>query len=484
MGLLHKKITVRTFFFSLFFIGFFSISFAETQEEPQSETSSRLEELKNFISWPFIHIIQPVFSIAIYPIAEPLLYAFHTGVIEKGVDLITFGEKRNIQIYPTLNLKPGPSTMLGAFYRHSGFITSNDYFVLSASAYSNSDIYFYLRYSQKRLFDDKTYLSVTHSIDMNRDGNFVIPSSPVSFLSPDTTYRFDFNVAHPVPFFHSWNMQLSTGVRFKQTGIPDVEDEWISEEYFKYLKEGGIYQDYRLYPTVLSISYDDTESPFVPTSGQHFTASLSYNFVSDYYDIPQEFENKIDSKLNHNFYSLHLVFQKYFYFGEKEKNYQYTMKEARAKRKEYMDFSLDRTLQYFDPSKISSWILERRVLAMQLRYMKVFEVEEGGMPIRSYPKLNERFPLRGYSFGYAAKAIAGASFEYRWPIDYYIDGVAFLEYGVFSDEDGIFNFENIRNSWGFGVRVRRPDMYFFRVQIGFHGLHGFHTIITIAPEFY
>jgi hypothetical protein len=39
------------------------------------------------------------------------------------------------------------------------------------------------------------------------------------------------------------------------------------------------------------------------------------------------------------------------------------------------------------------------------------------------------------------------------------------------------------NSWGFGVRVRRPDMYWFRLQLGFHGRHGVNLVLTIAPEF-
>ena len=28
-----------------------------------------------------------------------------------------------------------------------------------------------------------------------------------------------------------------------------------------------------------------------------------------------------------------------------------------------------------------------------------------------------------------------------------------------------------------------PNMYLFRVQFGFHGLHGVNLILTLAPEF-
>ena len=33
------------------------------------------------------------------------------------------------------------------------------------------------------------------------------------------------------------------------------------------------------------------------------------------------------------------------------------------------------------------------------------------------------------------------------------------------------------------VRVRKPDMFWFRVQFGFHGLHGVNLVMTIAPEY-
>ena len=123
------------------------------------------------------------------------------------------------------------------------------------------------------------------------------------------------------------------------------------------------------------------------------------------------------------------------------------------------------------------------MLALQWRYLQYFEMEKGGMPALSFPRLNDRFPLRGYEQAWASLAITGISLEYRWPIDYYIDGVIFNEYAIFANEKGKFEFDNLRNSWGFGIRVRRPDMYFFRFQLGFHGIHGIHLVMTIAPEF-
>ena len=77
---------------------------------------------KDFLAWPFIHILQPVFNVAVYPVAQPIHYAVDNGVIEKSVDLITFGERRNILLYPVMNLKPGTATMLGVTYRHRSIV--------------------------------------------------------------------------------------------------------------------------------------------------------------------------------------------------------------------------------------------------------------------------------------------------------------------------------------------------------------------------
>jgi predicted AAA+ superfamily ATPase len=60
---------------------------------------------------------------------------------------------------------------------------------------------------------------------------------------------------------------------------------------------------------------------------------------------------------------------------------------------------------------------------------------------------------------------------------------AFDEYMMHAPGFTDWSFKRFYNSWGFGVRVRRPDMYWFRVQLGFHGLHGVNLVLTIAPEF-
>lgn len=464
------------------------IAFAEdsTQVVQDSTVASESSEQARTVRWvvalPFEYVIQPLFSVAVYPFSEPLRYSFDNGVIDKGVDIVTFGENKNIFLYPTMNLKPGTRTMIGFTYRHSDFVFDKDYLVLYGDLFANSDLKYGLRYSKKRLFDGNTYVAVAHNATFDRDASFILLGTNDMYVQTDTTWKFDFLIAHPLPV-NNWNIQFMSGARIRHSGEPDDVADLVEEDFHELLAERGIYQDYNYFVQELTLSYNNTESPFVPTNGISFFTKLGYTFVSDYRDTPKDFD-WLTSEKNHDFVSLEMVLQRYFYFGTTERVYQFTKKEARKKRREYTDFSLDQTLKTWNPANISSWILERRVLALQLRGIRYWEMEKGGLPLANFPKLNDGYPLRGYEGAWLSPAIVGMSWEYRWPVDYYVDGVAFIEYAMFADEDGKWDAENnIRNSWGFGVRVRTPDMYFFRLQLGFHGLHGIHFIMTIAPEF-
>lgn len=468
-------------------LAFFGVSYAEEPvSTPQTTESVQQTEKQSTVRWiaglPFEYVIQPLFSVAIYPFAEPLRYTFQNGVFERAVEMINFGEKKNIFVYPTLNLKPGTTTMLGFTYRHSDMVVDNDYFVLSGSLYANSDLDYKVRYSLKRLFDGSTYFGLTHSGTFNRDAVFVLPGTSHVYNQTDTTYKLDVRVAHPLPL-KNFGIEYMTSFRNRMSDLPDFTEDVVEEELHESLAERGLYQDFLYFPQTLTLSYNSTESPFVPTSGVNFFIKANYTFVEDYKDTPEDFD-WLTSEKEHDFASLEMVLQKYFYFGTREKIYQLSKKESRKKRKEYSDFSLGNTLKMWDPSALSDLIFERRVIAMQLRFIRYWEMEKGGMPITMYPRLNDQYPLRGHSCTWFTPAILGSSLEYRWPIDYFVDGVVFLDYATFADEDGKWHLdENTRNSWGFGVRVRTPDMYLFRFQIGFHGLEGVHFMLTIAPEF-
>ena len=65
-----------------------------------------------------------------------------------------------------------------------------------------------------------------------------------------------------------------------------------------------------------------------------------------------------------------------------------------------------------------------------------------------------------------------------------VDGVIFDEYGWAGREwDTIDYLADLKNSWGFGIRVRRPDLYLFRFQVGFHGAQGIVINMSVDEPF-
>ena len=264
---------------------------------------------------------------------------------------------------------------------------------------------------------------------------------------------------------------------------------YIGDDFI--IQDRGLYQKHFQYPLGVQISFDNLDFPYAPSKGYKIVLSGDYIFVKKYrgvrYDelgLEGDYEGQVlkDGGMNHDYISSELIFQKYFYFG-KAQQYVMSASEGRKNRRFYTDFSWNEAARVWSPGNVKENLLERRVIALQYRLVSIYEMEEGGAPFNAFPTLNARFPLRGYGGFLMAKNLMGLSAEYRWPVDRYVDGVIFDEYALFSDEINDWSFDRFLNSWGFGVRVRRPDMYFFRLQFGFHGIQGIKLVLTVSPEF-
>ena len=125
--------------------------FAEEADKTENVAADSTDD-SNPLSWFFDNMVQPVFNAAIWPVSQPLHYAFDNGVFETFQDLITFGENRNIFIYPAFNFRPGSSTLIGFNYRHRNVILGQDYYVLSSNFYANGDISFDTHYSKSGIW--------------------------------------------------------------------------------------------------------------------------------------------------------------------------------------------------------------------------------------------------------------------------------------------------------------------------------------------
>ena len=470
---------------AILLLSFFSLCAGEPSVPADSaETSDKPEmTLSEYLMWPFSHVIQPALNILVFPFSAPIHYAVKNDVVETGVDAITFGKDRNIFIYPTFNLRPGATTMIGFAYRHRNMVLAKDYFVLAAGLFANSDLDFSARYTKRNVFGTEFLVGGRFDFEMDRDAGMSLPrsltlaDSDEEFSYTDSSYFAEFRVGRPLPMIPNMDFQATFGVVRKRFDIPDVGDTVLSQHPLFNPYDRGLYQRYNQFPVKLALTYDNLDAPYVPTRGSRLSVSWNYTHVGDYGGKNSSLRS---NEFSHDYQALDFVAQHYFYLGKDSSKYGLSVKEARMARKFYTDFSWEETLRLWRPENIRTTLLNRRVLAVQFRLRQMWEMEKGGAP---FTTANTRYPLRGYSRVYTDYAMKGISLEYRWPIDRLVDGVIFDEYVMYGRTWHTFNREKLLNSWGFGVRVRKPDMYFFRLQIGFHGLSGFVLICTIAPEF-
>ena len=468
---------IKPLVFGLFLFLLINPVYADESKQPSDSSKVNTENNEGFL-WSVSNFVQSVLNAAVYPISAPVQYIINNGVMEKSVELVTFGEEKKIIVYPTMNLKPGSQTQLGMTYRHRSLVFDRDYLVLQGSYYANGDVYLSDRYTKQEPFGLPLFVGFRYKLYWDSDANFIIPGTKEAFIQPDSTMSFQWRIGAPLTKSKKLNLELSTSQLFINASIPDnAEDSILNDDIYP-IADHGLYQDSRQYAVALSLVYDDLDFPYAPSKGDRIILSGEYDFAPEYDGLKGiEKSNK-----KHDYIANTLIWQHYIYFG-KAKQYILSAREARQSRKFYTDFSWDEALRVWRPENIRETLLERRVLALQFRMENMWEMDKGGAPFNAYPTMNARYPMRGYGDEWAATHIMGLSAEYRWPIDRFVDGVLFDEYGLHAEKVKDFSFDRFYNSWGFGVRVRMPEMYLFRCQVGFHGLHGVNLILTIAPEF-
>ena len=488
-------------FASLWLFGVVSLFAEENSNAEVSDTGASVEESVDSTStesseksawmWPVEHIIQPFLNGLIYPIAQPVDYAFKNGVIEKTVELISFGEDYKIMVYPSFNFKPGSRTMVGMNYRHRSVFFNKDYLVLQGEYFANGDMGLTARYTKHSLFGTRFFGGFRYDIDLDRDNGFTIPESKESYLQPDSSYEFTWRLGAPITSSANWNAEIWTSLYCSRASHPDVQDSVLISDKYK-IEDRGLYQKVNQVPVGFSIVYDNLDAPYAPSRGTRVVLEGDYTFVGKYSGVryedlgimPESDQDKVikDGGLNHDFWTTRFIFQHYFYLGRAQ-NYVFSVQEARENRRFYTDFSWDEVMRVWRPEQVRNTLFERRVIAMQYRLVSLLEMEEGGAPHDAFINLNANTPLRGYSDKWTTHNMMSLSVEYRWPVDLFVDGVLFDEYAMIAPKLNKWSLDHYYNSWGFGIRVRRPDLYLFRLQFGFHGLHGVTMIMTIAPEF-
>jgi hypothetical protein len=134
--------------------------------------------------------------------------------------------------------------------------------------------------------------------------------------------------------------------------------------------------------------------------------------------------------------------------------------------------------------KLRQQIFSRKVVVLHLYAAQSFELPGNSMPMYGLQTLGNDTPLRGYSGSrFRDYAVAAFSTEYRFPVLRLMDGTLFYEDGAIGRSWNTIDYLNYKNSWGFGIRVRRPDIYLFRMDLGIHGVSGLVFNMSVDAPF-
>jgi len=174
-----------------------------------------------------------------------------------------------------------------------------------------------------------------------------------------------------------------------------------------------------------------------------------------------------DAELNHSFYEWTSQYTTYFKLGRER--YEITADEERRNGK----LSVQKILKQLDYEKIRREIFSRKVLVLHFYAAQSYDIAGNSMPVYGLQTLGNDTPLRGYAGSrFRDYTVVAMSTEYRFPIIRLMDGTLFDEYGASDRSWNTLFDQGVRNTWGFGIRVRRPDIFLFRAELGFHGLSG------------
>jgi outer membrane protein assembly factor BamA len=465
---------MRKLFIAFLFLAVFApAAFCEDADASEQEHDGDASVVKiehgsillPIISWPFVHIIQPAAEFLMYPIIPPLIYVSRENLIEKGQNLITYGEDRQIMFYPLANAKLGSASNIGFAYRHENLFLKNDYIFFSPHLYINADWDAIVRYQKSRIMGSSFFGEFNASYKEYGSNSFRDPNSATYFFADSSLFL---SSAIGFGFAGNWALKFTQRLNFLRFNLPSLDEEVFSGDE---VSNRGFYKHFNAFSSSLSLHYNSMDAPYAATKGQKFDLGYSYTPVSAY-----------NGSKDHNYHAVESRFAHYLLLGKK--NYAMTVAESEANRERLKNLSFKEAIEIFNPMNIREEILDRRVLITQIKASYMIEENKGKAPFTAMGRLGDNYPLRAYPSGhFTAPFVAGYSNEYRWPIDIYADALIFNEYGIYSYDLKSISLSNLKNSYGLGFRVRTPKLFILRFALAFHGLQGVALILTTRPEY-
>jgi hypothetical protein len=416
------------------------------------------------ITWPIETLLIPVIRAITYPTQEPIRYFLDENVIDRTRSLVSYGKRGQLQIYPTLSLAPGTGSRTGATLRENAlFGRETERLVARVLYYVNGD------------YKVRTYVTADKILGTTVGGKFsayVVRMKNVSvnmpdvdsfFVYSDASEQYQFELRHPL--FSGFSARAILGLRPSRlsslrTVPPGVTGSFRPlGDFFRNPWKGdsldagyrGIGQSFLDRSLGIGLARDTRNNENITLTGDWLNLGWNYH----------------DVDLGHSYHNWEGQYTKYFQLGRER----YEITAAEERRRGTM--SAEKFLEQLDYEKLRAGIFSRKVVAVHFFAGQSVEIPDNHMPIYALQTLGNDTPLRGYEGSrFRDYTVAAFSTEYRFPLLRLMDGVLFDEYGVIGRSWDKIDYLDFKNSWGFGIHVRRPDIFLFRLEIGIHGLSG------------
>lgn len=424
--------------------------------------------LLQVVTWPLETVVAPVVKGLIYPVKPPLRYFLNENVIDRTIQLISFGEKDRIMLYPTINLAPGTGSSVGLTWRYNSlFGRPNERLVAQGNLFVNGDSKFrtYLTTSDIAGTGTNGKASVTLTRVKNTSVNQ--PGTNAFWYYADSSNAYSVALSHLV--FEKVGVKGSYIFRDNHYGKAPPQLDPLESDFFRNpagdfdSTSRGMLSDWHDHILVGQIYRDTRINENIPLSGSEFYASYHYHLTD----------------ARHDFHGWETSLTNYYKLGKER--YEISSEEE----KKAGGISMRSVLEKIEMQKLKKELFNRKVLALHAYAAQVYELQGNTMPVYGLQTLGNDTPMRGYGGSrFRDYAVVSTSAEYRFPVLRLVDGVVFNEYGLYGRSwDTIDFFDNLKNSWGFGIRVRRPDIYLFRLQLGFHGMHGIQLNMSVDEPY-
>ena len=422
------------------------------------------------VTWPLQNVVGPGVELATAFTQPPIRYFIEENVIDRSVGLFQFGTTDDFSVYPTVSLASGTASRTGATLRHDGYYGDSPGRTVSYFHYYVNGDYRWRSFFTIRDIAE-TRLRAKLAFGLNRFDN--------DYFYQPVDHDIHFHKAH----YETYELQLEYpvigeyfargGFTFRNNRYGDAPpaisrqpDNALTSDFFRN-EDGlidpalrGLGQSFHDRVWQLGVVRDTRTNENIPLEGSRFEAVWYFH----------------DADLDHRFHRWRATWRRYYKLGPER--YEFTPAELR-RRGPLSVQTFVRSLEY---QRLREAFLSRRVLVLHLSAGRSYELPGNHMPVYGTQSLGNSTPLRAYSGSrFRDYALAAAGAEYRFPILRIMDGTFFNEYGVvgpaFTELDPG---ADLRNSWGFGIRVRQPDMFLFRIEMAFNGFSG--AVLNVSSE--